>query len=81
MKSNKNLTDKIRSLSDYSTIRNDNDLLKDKLASMEGDNASLRIHNVNLQKNNEKIVDKLNEEIRRNEDLKLEVKSILKNSY
>jgi hypothetical protein len=54
-------------------VKNDNNFLKDKISSLESDNASLRIHNVNLQKSNEKIVDKLNEEVKRNEDLKLEV--------
>lgn len=72
-KSNKTITDKMRSLSDYSSVKNDNELLKDRVSSLEGDIASFRIHNSNLQKNNEKIVDKLNDEIKRNEDLKLEV--------
>ena len=72
-KSNKNLTEKVKSFSDYSTTKNENMYFKDKISSLEKDAASLRIHNVNLQKSNEKLVDKLNEEIKRCEDLKLEV--------
>ena len=77
-KSIKTLNDKLKSVADYSNTKNENFNLKDKVSSLEGDNASLRIHNVNIQKNNEKIVDKLNEEIKRNEDLKFEVKKFIK---
>jgi chromosome segregation ATPase len=77
-KENKNLNEKLRGLSDYSTLKKEVIHLRDKVVSFENENTSVKLQNLNLQKQIEGLIDTVATENRKYEITKLEVKIIFK---
>jgi chromosome segregation ATPase len=73
-KENKNLNEKLRGLSDYSTLKKEVIHLRDKVVSFENENTSVKLQNLNLQKQIEGLIDTVATENRKYEITKLEVK-------
>ena len=72
-KENKNLSDKMRNYVDYNSIKNEVLHLRDKVVNYENDNDTLKLQNINLQKQIQKLVENLASESKKYETAKYEV--------
>lgn len=70
----KNLNEKLRGLNDYGTLKKEVMHLRDKVVCFENENTSVRLQNLNLQKQVEGLIDAVATENRKYEITKLEVK-------
>ena len=61
-------------MNDYNSVKNEIKFLKEKLSLLEIDNSNLKIQNISLQKNGDKLRCELVEETSRFENLKIEVR-------
>lgn len=72
-KDNKNLSDKLKQMSDYNYIKKEVLHLRDKVVNFENENTSIKLQNINLQKQIDKQIENLATECKKHESTKFEV--------